>query len=100
MAGDDGLGCVTEAGARQAAVVAAARWTWRGYRDHAWGFDELKPISRRCGVNLKSRKAVTLNPMMVAHAAPAGGAYTRLPPGNNIELRLFISYASGVCVLV
>ena len=31
---------------QQQAVVEAFRHAWRGYRDNAWGTDELKPISR------------------------------------------------------
>uniref|UniRef100_A0A8C6URM0 alpha-1,2-Mannosidase n=1 Tax=Neogobius melanostomus TaxID=47308 RepID=A0A8C6URM0_9GOBI len=31
---------------RQEAVRQAFRHAWRGYRDHAWGHDELKPISK------------------------------------------------------
>lgn len=27
----------------------AFRHAWRGYRDHAWGHDELKPISKSFG---------------------------------------------------
>ena len=32
---------------RQASVVRAFEWAWVGYRLHAWGRDELKPISRK-----------------------------------------------------
>lgn len=31
---------------RQQAVVAAFKHAWKGYKDHAWGFDELKPLSK------------------------------------------------------
>lgn len=31
---------------RQDAVRQAFRHAWRGYRDHAWGHDELKPLSK------------------------------------------------------
>lgn len=31
---------------RQKAVVAAFKHAWKGYKDHAWGFDELKPLSK------------------------------------------------------
>lgn len=34
---------------RQEAVRQAFRHAWRGYREHAWGHDELKPISRSYG---------------------------------------------------
>ncbi|KAJ3020510.1 mannosyl-oligosaccharide alpha-1,2-mannosidase [Thoreauomyces humboldtii] len=27
-------------------VVAAFRHAWKGYEEHAWGFDELKPVSK------------------------------------------------------
>lgn len=30
---------------RQQAVVAAAKHAWNGYKKHAWGHDNLKPIS-------------------------------------------------------
>eukprot|EP00750_Incisomonas_marina_P017707 INCI2369.1.p1 GENE.INCI2369.1~~INCI2369.1.p1 ORF type:complete len:752 (+),score=136.84 INCI2369.1:60-2315(+) len=33
--------------ARQQAVVKAFEWAWVGYRLHAWGRDELKPLSRK-----------------------------------------------------
>ena len=32
--------------ARQAAVVDAFKHAWKAYKEHAWGKDELKPISR------------------------------------------------------
>eukprot|EP00053_Salpingoeca_punica_P013326 m.120304 g.120304 ORF g.120304 m.120304 type:complete len:718 (-) comp16175_c0_seq1:727-2880(-) len=31
---------------RQEAVVAMFRHAWKGYKDHAWGHDELLPVSR------------------------------------------------------
>ena len=31
---------------RQKAVVTAFKHAWKGYKDHAWGYDELKPISK------------------------------------------------------
>lgn len=31
---------------RQKAVVTAFKHAWKGYKDHAWGRDELKPVSR------------------------------------------------------
>ena len=31
---------------RQEAVVAAFRHAWKAYRAHAWGKDELKPVSK------------------------------------------------------
>ncbi|CAH0578042.1 unnamed protein product [Chrysodeixis includens] len=31
--------------ARQYAVVESFRHAWRGYKDHAWGHDNLKPVS-------------------------------------------------------
>lgn len=31
---------------RQAAVVTAMRWAWKGYVDYAWGKDELHPVSK------------------------------------------------------
>ena len=31
----------------QSAIVAAIRHAWRGYKDYAWGTDELKPLSKR-----------------------------------------------------
>ena len=30
----------------QKAVVEAFKHAWKGYKDHAWGFDELKPLSK------------------------------------------------------
>lgn len=44
--GPDGLGCVTKAEDRKAKVQEAARWTWKGYRQYAWGHDELNAGSR------------------------------------------------------
>ena len=32
---------------RQKAVVAAFKHAWKGYKDYAWGYDELKPLSKR-----------------------------------------------------
>lgn len=31
---------------RQEAVVRAFRWAWKGYKDSAWGMDELHPVSQ------------------------------------------------------
>lgn len=30
---------------RQHAVVDAFKFAWKGYKDHAWGHDNLKPVS-------------------------------------------------------
>lgn len=35
--------------ARLEAVRDAFRHAWKGYKDHAWGHDELKPISKSFG---------------------------------------------------
>lgn len=35
--------------ARVEAVRDAFRHAWKGYKDHAWGHDELKPISKSFG---------------------------------------------------
>eukprot|EP00752_Nemacystus_decipiens_P003825 g3519.t1 len=32
---------------RREAVVQAVRWAWKGYTSHAWGTDELSPLTRR-----------------------------------------------------
>ncbi|CAM9761408.1 unnamed protein product, partial [Ectocarpus fasciculatus] len=32
---------------RREAVLAAVRWAWKGYTTHAWGTDELNPLTRR-----------------------------------------------------
>lgn len=34
---------------RLEAVREAFRHAWKGYKDHAWGHDELKPISKSYG---------------------------------------------------
>lgn len=34
---------------RLAVIKAAAEHTWRGYREHAWGRDEIKPVSGKSG---------------------------------------------------
>ncbi|GIL55013.1 hypothetical protein Vafri_10677 [Volvox africanus] len=44
--GADGLGCITNAQQRKQKVREAARWTWKGYRQYAWGHDELNAGSR------------------------------------------------------
>lgn len=31
--------------ARQYAVVESFKHAWRGYKEHAWGHDNLKPVS-------------------------------------------------------
>lgn len=31
---------------RQKAVIEAFRHAWKGYKDFAWGHDELKPLSK------------------------------------------------------
>eukprot|EP00039_Didymoeca_costata_P019683 m.338531 g.338531 ORF g.338531 m.338531 type:complete len:619 (-) comp18457_c0_seq1:83-1939(-) len=42
----NGLNFKGPANARQEAVVKAFKWAWKGYKEHAWGHDELKPISK------------------------------------------------------
>ncbi|CAM9939055.1 unnamed protein product [Ectocarpus sp. 8 AP-2014] len=32
---------------KREAVLAAVRWAWKGYTTHAWGTDELNPLTRR-----------------------------------------------------
>ncbi|KAL4423330.1 hypothetical protein ABPG77_006125 [Micractinium sp. CCAP 211/92] len=41
----DPLACITDDEGRAAAVRDAARHAWSGYRDCAWGEDELQPLS-------------------------------------------------------
>lgn len=31
---------------RQTAVVAAFKHAWKGYKEYAWGYDNLRPISK------------------------------------------------------
>jgi hypothetical protein len=31
---------------QQKAVVGTMLWAWKGYKEHAWGHDELKPVSK------------------------------------------------------
>ena len=42
----DALLAVTAPADRAAAVKGAAAWAWAGYKAHAWGADELAPLSR------------------------------------------------------
>eukprot|EP00198_Chlamydomonas_reinhardtii_P010757 XP_001700094.1 alpha-1,2-mannosidase [Chlamydomonas reinhardtii] len=44
--GADGMGCITDALKRKMKVRDAAAWTWKGYRQYAWGHDELNAGSR------------------------------------------------------
>ncbi|KAG2490849.1 hypothetical protein HYH03_010767 [Edaphochlamys debaryana] len=44
--GPDGLGCIQDAAQRKEKVRDAAKWTWKGYRQFAWGHDELNAGSR------------------------------------------------------
>lgn len=46
-AGGDSLGCITDTAVRQQRVREAAAWAWRGYRQWAWGEDELRPVSKQ-----------------------------------------------------
>lgn len=32
---------------RQKAIVAAFKHSWNGYKEYAWGYDNIKPISRK-----------------------------------------------------
>ena len=32
---------------KQRDVVKAFKWAWKGYKEHAWGKDELLPVSQR-----------------------------------------------------
>ncbi|EIE20577.1 hypothetical protein COCSUDRAFT_48568 [Coccomyxa subellipsoidea C-169] len=40
------LGCITGMVQRQAHVKEAMLWSWKGYKEHAWGRDELLPLSK------------------------------------------------------
>lgn len=33
--------------ARQEEVIQTMKWAWKGYKEHAWGHDELQPVSRK-----------------------------------------------------
>jgi hypothetical protein len=37
----------SQARERQAAVVKTFQWAWKGYKQYAWGKDELEPVSKR-----------------------------------------------------
>ena len=41
-----GLPLQLEHNEHQKAVVTAFKHAWKGYKDHAWGYDELNPISK------------------------------------------------------
>jgi len=47
--GDKTLACMTDSVARANAVKEAAKWAWKGYKEAAWGEDELHPMSRTSG---------------------------------------------------
>ena len=34
---------------KQQAVIRAMQWAWKGYKDFAWGHDELHPVSKGFG---------------------------------------------------
>ncbi|BDA50577.1 probable endoplasmic reticulum mannosyl-oligosaccharide 1,2-alpha-mannosidase at C-terminar half [Coccomyxa sp. Obi] len=40
------LGCITGATQRQIHVKEAMLWSWKGYKEYAWGLDELLPLSK------------------------------------------------------
>jgi mannosyl-oligosaccharide alpha-1,2-mannosidase len=42
---DAELACVVDPSERAQRVREAAAWTWKGYRDCAWGQDELRALS-------------------------------------------------------
>ncbi|GBF88105.1 endoplasmic reticulum mannosyl-oligosaccharide 1,2-alpha-mannosidase [Raphidocelis subcapitata] len=44
--GGDGLACVVGAAERQRRVREAIKWSWHGYRKHAWGSDEADVLGR------------------------------------------------------
>jgi mannosyl-oligosaccharide alpha-1,2-mannosidase len=50
--------------ARQAAVAGAVQRAWSAYKQHAWGYDELKPLSRR-GANWLNEGSVGLGVTLV-----------------------------------
>jgi hypothetical protein len=45
--GPDGMGCIIYGKDRQQRVREAARWSWAGYRQFAWGHDEVDAGSKR-----------------------------------------------------
>lgn len=45
--GPDGMGCITNSKDRQQRVREAARCSWAGYRQYAWGHDEVDAGSKR-----------------------------------------------------
>ncbi|KAK9837344.1 hypothetical protein WJX81_007743 [Elliptochloris bilobata] len=68
----DELGCASEAAVRQEHVRDAIRWSWKGYRDHAWGQDELRPLSRAGSkwFNLGLTLADSLDTLLLAGLEP------------------------------
>lgn len=43
---EKGLPLQIEHTEHQKAVVSAFKHAWKGYKDHAWGYDELRPLSK------------------------------------------------------
>jgi len=44
---DKDLACMRSAAERRRRIVESARWAWKGYRENAFGYDELHPVSRQ-----------------------------------------------------
>ena len=45
MGAGDELGCITNTAERQQKVKEGMQWAWKGYRDYAFGEDELLPLT-------------------------------------------------------
>ncbi|KAF6255992.1 glycoside hydrolase [Scenedesmus sp. NREL 46B-D3] len=66
--GPDGLGCITSAKERQDKVRDAIAWAWAGYRQHAWGYDEVNGLSKtpRGWFNMGLTIVDSLDTLMIA----------------------------------
>jgi len=64
MAASDELGRT-----RAASVKAAMQHAWQGYKDRAWGADELKPRSGACDQGMNSPSHTSPPPFRCRHAA-------------------------------
>ncbi|WIA16245.1 hypothetical protein OEZ85_012956 [Tetradesmus obliquus] len=92
--GPDGLGCITSAKERQDKVRNAIAWAWAGYRQHAWGHDEVNGLSKtpRGWFNMGLTIVDSLDTLMIAglheevqQARHWVANHLQFKDGNNVQ---------------
>ncbi|GAX82543.1 hypothetical protein CEUSTIGMA_g9970.t1 [Chlamydomonas eustigma] len=87
--GHKGLGCVTEPSERAEKIKDAMRWSWKGYRETAWGHDEMGVImSQKPASSTASSEATSGQPHPAAK--PVDWMYIGLTPVDAMDTLLMM----------